>query len=146
MGICSRARYFIFYSVGGISMTEHQQPKEQIVDMAQLEEYMLTRASEFQKRGFWDSSFECLYLITVLNRGYYWDTEGRKQIIRSRPHTPAQPTEAQQRIDAAIKDLEKEIEDQKDLIKHTTGHHQEIHRSIGNALEFAITRLQAGDP
>lgn len=58
-------------------------------------------------------------------------------------HTPAQP--AQQRIDAAIKELEKEIADQKELIATTDGHHKEIHESILNTLEFAIALLREGE-
>ena len=74
------------------SQQPHPQPKDRTVDMQQLEEYLFKRASEFQKREFWVSSFEDLYLLTVLNQGYYWDTEGRKQILRA-THAPAAPAE-----------------------------------------------------
>lgn len=59
-------------------------------------------------------------------------------------HTPAHPPEAQQRIDAAIADLEREIKDQQWMIENYKGHHKEIHENISKALQYALALLQAG--
>ena len=77
-------------------MTEPRTPQPQyVLDREQLEKYMLSRAEEFQHRNEWDSSFECLYLMTVINRGWYWDTTGRHHVqICSNAPTPAAPDES----------------------------------------------------
>lgn len=60
-----------------------------ILDREELDKYMCSRAEEFQHRGDWNSAFECLYLITVINRGWYWDTTGRHHVqIRSNAPAP----------------------------------------------------------
>ena len=50
------------------------------LDIEALKKYLFERAEEFQKRNQWDSSFECLYLVTVINRGYSYNRHGRVEL------------------------------------------------------------------
>ena len=58
------------------------------------------------------------------------------------PHDTRKQPSAEQRIEKAIEELEKENKDQKYLIGCTEGHHKEIHECISNTLEFAISLLR----
>lgn len=61
-------------------VTVCKQERKYLLDMNILEEYLLERAEKFQHINDWNSSFECLYLVTVLNRGWFWDKTGRHHI------------------------------------------------------------------
>jgi hypothetical protein len=50
------------------------------VDLEKLKDYLLARAEQFQQDKQWDSSFECLYVVTVINRGWYWDETGQHTV------------------------------------------------------------------
>lgn len=68
--------------------------KHLLVDMDKLEEYLTHRATEFQHRKEDGASFESLYLITILNRGYYWDKDGKTPVYFCEPISPETiPTE-----------------------------------------------------
>jgi len=96
------------------------QPQQEL-DKEALSDYLFKRAEEHQQRGFWDSSFECLYLVTVMNRGWHWDIHGRKSILKSRP-TPVQWTdeevmkEMEDAFDRGVAAAEETI----DMKKHDT--------------------------
>ena len=59
-------------------------------DWEKVTKYLINRSEEFQRQENWESSFECLYFITVINRGWYWDKNGKRISI-----TPGSPSGAE---------------------------------------------------
>jgi len=66
--------------IANSAIAVRQQEPGEIFGIKELSKYMYARAEELQNRGDFNSAFECLYLVTVINRGWYWDTTGRHRI------------------------------------------------------------------
>lgn len=69
----------IFRSLPDSAAASKEEP-DKIFGINELSEYMYARAEKLQNRGDFNSAFECLYFVTVINRGWYWDTTGRHRI------------------------------------------------------------------
>jgi hypothetical protein len=53
---------------------------------------------------------------------------------------------AQEVLDFAITDLEREIKDQQWMFDNYTEHHKEIHESISKALQYALNLMRGKHP
>ena len=70
----------------------------------------------------------------------------RLQVISRPPTSAPEQCPAQNVLDFAIKDLEREIKDQQWMIENYNGHHKEIHESIQKALQYALNLIRGEHP
>ena len=68
-----------------------------------------------------------------------------RAVLHTSPPAPAS-CPAQDVLDFAIKDLEREIKDQQWMIDNYKGHHKEIHENISKALRYALNLLRGNNP
>ena len=48
------------------------------LDIEKLCNYLFWRAEQLQHQNNYDGSFECLYVITCINRGYAWGKDNAR--------------------------------------------------------------------